>query len=398
MEIELTPLKEFCSSADAILVNIADSVIAKVSEMLVNLKSLDTYVQTLLETAPAKIYPAVASNLNHYRLQLTDKDLKIKEKLQALLPAVKAKTNGKSEKDLINMIQDYNLSPFNNIKSTIFLDSRSLEIKALKMLMENLDSSTQDNFEIADYKNPNQASLLLKYRKTVKFSINILQSESVTKAFLSGKNSTASAAFWYNDDAKASALGHQKDLFKNFTIANKYSKEVGYLISINTRNEAKPIEMHARKFGKQVGSGDFIIPSYPEKPKFVSRADDQFTVGVKNPHNPWVTRYYVDYWRLVDGVDQSTRVEFKFSDSDINNATISNLKPLTTYEYKIVYSTEFGVSPSSEINKVTTTPCTEPKNIRLGMVTKNSLEILWNIPVCGAGVKINTYKILLSGM
>ena len=396
VEIELTPLKEFCSSADAILVNIADSVIGKVSEMLVDLKGLDMYVRSLLETRPAKIYPAVASNLNLYRLQLTNEDLKIKEKLQTLLPAIKAKADNKSEKDLIKIMQDHNLSPFNKMKSTIFLDSRSLEIKALNLLMKDLDSSTQENFEIADYKNPNKASLLLKYRKTVKFSINILQSENVTKAFLSGKNPTASP-FWYNDDAKASALGYQKELFKNFITANKDSKEVGYLISINTRNEAKPIEMLAMNFGKQVGSGDFIIPSYPEKTKLVSYADDRFTVAIKN-NNTWVTKFYVDYWRLIDGADQSTRMEFKFSDSDIKNATISNLKPLTTYEYKIVYSTEFGVSPSSEINKVTTTPCTEPKNIRLGVVTENSLEILWNIPVCGAGVKINTYKILLSGM
>ena len=166
-------MKEFCSGADAILVNIADSVMDKVSDMLVNLKGLETYIRTLLETRPAKIYPVVASNLNLYQRNLADKDLKIKGKLQELLPAVKARKNGKSEKDLMNLIKDYNLSPFNNIKSRIFLDSRTLEIKALNLLMKGLDSSTQDNFEIADYKNPNQASLLLNYRKTVKFSVYI---------------------------------------------------------------------------------------------------------------------------------------------------------------------------------------------------------------------------------
>ena len=119
----MTPLKEFCSGADAILVNIADSVMDKVSDMLVNLKGLETYIRTLLETRPAKIYPAVASNLNLYRTKLTDKNLRIKEKLQELLPAVKARTNGKSEKDLMDLIKDYNLSPFNKIKSRIFLDS-----------------------------------------------------------------------------------------------------------------------------------------------------------------------------------------------------------------------------------------------------------------------------------
>ena len=392
----MTPLKEFCSGADAILVNIADSVMDKVSDMLVNLKGLETYIRTLLETRPAKIYPVVASNLNLYQRNLADKDLKIKGKLQELLPAVKARKNGKSEKDLMNLIKDYNLSPFNNIKSRIFLDSRSLEIKALNLLMKGLDSSTQDNFEIADYKNPNQASLLLNYRKTVKFSVYILQSESVTKEFLSGKNS-AESTFWYNVDVKASALGHQKSLFKNFIAANKNSKEVGYLISINKRNETQPITMHARKFGKQVGSSDFMIPDYPKNPKLVFRAHNQFIVGVNNPQNQWVTKFYVDYWRLIDGASQSVRVEFKFSGAGITNATIRNLKPLTTYEYRVVHFTEFGVSPSSEINKVTTTPCSEPKNIRLGTVTENTLEILWNIPVCGIGIKTNEYKLILNG-
>ena len=367
----------------------------KVSEMLVNLKKLDTIIRTLLETRPAKIYPAVASNLNLYRTQLTDKNLRIKEKLQELLPAVKARTNGKSEKDLMDLIKDYNLSPFNKVKSRIFLDSRSLEIKALNLLMEDLDSSTQNNFEIADYQNPNQAALLLKYRKIVEFSVSILQSESVTKTFLSGTNSSKSP-FWYNDKTKASLLGYQKYLFKNFISVNKKA-DIGFLISINKRNETLPIGMYAMKFGKQVGNGDFIIPDYPQKPSLVSRTDTQIIIKVNNPRNSWVTKFYVEYWRLIDGAEQSERVEFQFTDS-VNNATVKNLQPLTTYEYQVVHFTEFGVSPSSEINQVTTTPCSEPKNIRLGTVTENSLEILWNTPVCGTGIKIDTYKVTLNGM
>ena len=230
----------------------------KVSDMLMDLQGLDTYIRTLLETKPANIYPAVRSNLNLYKTHLADKELKIKEKLQELLPAVKGRTNGKSEKDLIDLINNYNLSPFNKIKSRIFLDSRNLEIKALNLLIKDLDTSTQDNFEIADYKEPNKAALLLKYPKIVQFSVNILQSKKVTQAFLSGGNSTQST-FWYNDNAKASNLGHQKRLFKNFVAVNKDSKKVGYLISLNVRNEIQPVEMNADVRGIKMG-GDFVIP------------------------------------------------------------------------------------------------------------------------------------------
>ena len=111
-----------------------------------------------------------------------------------------------------------------------------------------------------------------------------------------------------------------------------------------------------------------------------------------------MTKYYVEYWRLIDGPEQSVRMEFQFSDFDIINATVRNLKELTAYGYRVVHFTEFGVSPPSEMNQVTTTPCSEPKNVRLGTVTENSLEILWNTPVCGVGIETDTYKVTLNGM
>ena len=100
---------------------------------------------------------------------------------------------------------------------------------------------------------------------------------------------------------------------------------------------------------------------------------------------------------MIDGAKQNKSIEFQLSDNSINNATISALKPLTTYQLRVIFKTEFGVSPSSEM-QVTTTPCSEPKNIRLGTVTENSLEILWNTPVCEAGIKTDTYKTTLYGM
>ena len=89
--------------------------------------------------------------------------------------------------------------------------------------------------------------------------------------------------------------------------------------------------------------------------------------------------------------------KFVFSGPGITNATITNLTPLTTYEYQVVHFTEFGVSPSSEMGQVTTTPCSEPKNVRLGTATESSLEVLWNIPVCGKGIQINRYEATLRG-
>ena len=365
----------------------------KVSGMLMGLQELQTYTLTLLQTKQSKNYPAIRENLNLYKIKLEDKEIKIKSELQELLPAIKGRKDGKNEKDLMLLLSEHNTSPFNTIKSTEFLDSRGLEIKALSLLMEDLDSSTQKNFEIADYKEPTKAALMLNYRKVVRLSVNILQSEQVTKRFLEG-NSTQTG-FWYNDDKKASALGYQKNLFKQFKTANKESSEVGFLIDINLRDEIKPFLVSVRENGIKIG--DFIIPGKPKTPNMLSHTDKQFKLSIENPNNKWITKCSVNMWRLIDGVKGGIRKEFVFSDLSGTNVTIKGLTPLTTYEFHIVYHTNFGNSPSSEVSQVTTLPCSEPKNLKLDEVSENLLLISWSIPVCGNAIQIDRYQFTLKG-
>ena len=367
----------------------------KLSDMLIGLQELKTYVRTLLQTKQSDTYPAVRSNLHLYKIKLEGKEINIKSKLQKLLPAIKGRKDGKSEKDLMVLLKEYNTSPFNTIKSTVFLDSRLLEIKALHLLMKGLDSSLQDNFEIADYKEPNKANLMLNYRKVVQFSVNILQSEKLTKDFLKGANSSKTN-FWYNDNKKASALGFQKKLFKNFLNANKDSTKIGFLIDINLRNEFQPFEVTAEEKGNKLG--DFDIPDYPEKPSLLVLTDKLFTVAIKNPNNKWITKFVIEFWKLVDGYEGRMEKEFVFSGPALTNATIKGLLPLTTYEYKVFHFTEFGISPFSEVSQVTTSPCSEPKNIILDEITENSILVSWSAPICGNEIKIDKYKVTLKGI
>ena len=237
---------------------------------------------------------------------------------------------------------------------------------------------------------------MLKYRKIVLFTVNILQSESVTRDFLKSVKSRR-APFWYDDVKKVSALGRQKYLFKRFVAANKDSTEVGFLIDINLRNETRPIEMSVNKDGLDLGN--FVIPDRPEKPTLARCTDDEITILVQDPNNKWVSKFYVDYWRMVDGPEKGTvRKEFAFSGPNTISATIKQLTPLTTYEYKVVYFTEFGVSPASKISQETTVPCSEPKNLRVDGVSETSFTVLWSAPVCGKVIQVDSYKITLKGI
>ena len=70
---------------------------------------------------------------------------------------------------------------------------------------------------------------------------------------------------------------------------------------------------------------------------------------------------------------------------------------MTTYEFKIVYHTNFGVSPSSEVSQITTSPCSEPKNLKLDEVSENALLVSWSVSVCGNAIQIDRYKVTLKG-
>ena len=364
----------------------------KLSDMLVGLQELKTYVDTLLQAEQSKSYISVESNLILYSVKLAEKETNVKSELQKLLPEIKGRKDGKNEKDLMLLLNKYNTSPFNTIKSKIFLDSRALEIEALNLLMKDLDGLSQKNFKIADYKLPKKASLMLDFSKVVHFSINILQSEKVTIEFLRSAKLTQTD-FWYNDDKKASALGKQKRLFTHFIAANKHLKKVGFFIDL--RDEIQPFEITVQENGIKVG--DFIIPENPNAPDLLTHTDNQFTIAIEKPNNKWITKFLVNYSSSADDFKELKTMEFPFTSLAKTNATIKELIPLTTYQYQLIYYTEFGVTKASEVSQVTTSPCSEPKNLKFEEVTENSFLVSWNIPACGNKIIIDRYKITLKG-
>lgn len=393
VEIHLTPIQEFCDKTESIALSIAESNIDAVSTMLANMELLESRVRTLLATSIAITYPSVKTNLNIYKTKLKAKGFEIKKVLKDVLPAIKSGSSNKSEHDLINLLAEVDSSPFNFIKSEMFLTNRSREIKAIKELMADFSSISKKNFAIADFREPTKARLMLNYEKVLIFSVNILQTETVTETFLSGSKES-DLHFWYDDVSKASTLGLQRKLFKNFVNTNLAKKDISYLIEINSRDNNKPVELKAINRGKSWRN--FQIPEIPEKPILVGTTFDNFKIELKKPNNTWIEKIIIEYWRFIDGEKGKTSKEFNVKTL---NVTISNLQPSTKYQYRVIHYTRFGVSPSSETSDVTTTPCSPPTNIRIVKATKDSLTFSWNAPLeIGKGFKINKYTATLKGI
>uniref|UniRef100_A0A7M5XEN6 Chitin-binding type-2 domain-containing protein n=1 Tax=Clytia hemisphaerica TaxID=252671 RepID=A0A7M5XEN6_9CNID len=114
VEVQLTPIQDFCDATDTILVSIGDSLTQQTAEMLSHFNVLSMEINTLLDSGPAFKYPVIRENLNLYKIKLNSKLLKIKEKLQTLLPDIRAGKEG--AKELNNLLVENNESPFEFVK------------------------------------------------------------------------------------------------------------------------------------------------------------------------------------------------------------------------------------------------------------------------------------------
>lgn len=397
IKVQLTPLSEYCDASNAILASIGESAMTAVSKALEELEFLEMKVNTLLRTNPAILYPAVKENLVLYKTHLQKYQIEFKGKLQQLLPAIRGRTDGKSEEDLLKLLIEYKKSPLEKAKSVEYLLKREREITAINYLTEGFNTASQENFDIADYKRANGVRLLINYRKVIILSVNILLSPQVTQNFLAGKKINESN-FWYEHNPSVGLLGRQKSLFKSFAMANKNSKDYAFFIQI-TKRDPNAFSVSAQYDGVS-DPKPFVTPDIPVKPIPVSHSHNSFAIKVERPTateiiNSWVTKFHVEYWRLTDGpTNGMKRQTFDFSKTTV--AIIINLQPLTMYQYRIVHYTEFGLSPVSEISDVTTTPCSEPANLKLKTTLEQSLSFSWDAPIAvGAGITIDGYKATL---
>ena len=116
IKMQLTPITTYCKKADVLLIEISDQLINQVTMTLEKFESIKRKVTTLLASRPAIDFQPVQRNLDIFKLNLKNYESKFKSKLQEILPKIKGGGQGSSEADLIRLLSQYNLSPYNTIK------------------------------------------------------------------------------------------------------------------------------------------------------------------------------------------------------------------------------------------------------------------------------------------
>ena len=385
IKMQLTPIPTYCKEADILLIGISDQLINQLTMTLEKFESIKRKVTTLLASRPAIDFQPVQRNLDIFNINLKNFESKFKSKLQEVLPKIKGGGQGSSEADLIRLLSQYNVSPYNKEKSGRFLGRRKREIQAIQFVLNLFGSSKGSNIKIVDFEYASDVRDLLSKTYVVVFEVNVLQPKTVTDSFISGSE-VNETNFWFNTNEDIGAVGQQVRLFRKFAEENEDLAESAYLVKI-TKAKQNPVHIYAQKDGVTITS-NFVIPSRPPKLVASSRNYDSVTFVVAKPNNTWITKLEIRYWDY--GVHTKQYEDF-------GSIYVGELKPATIYQFSMRHITVMGYSPASKpSDPIVTTPCSEPTNLRIDDITSSSVKIRWNPPdYVGKDIVINYYKVTI---
>ena len=391
IKMQLTPITTYCKKADVLLIGISDQLINQVTMTLEKFESIKRKVTTLLASRPAIDFQPVQRNLDIFNLNLKNYESKFKSKLQEILPKIKGGGQGSSEADLIRLLSQYNLSPYNKETSGRFLGRRKREIQAMQFVLNLFGNSKASNIKVVDFESANDVENLLSKIYVVVFEVNVLQPETVTDSFINGLE-VNETNFWFNTNEDIGAVGQQVRLFRKFAEENENLAEAAYLVKI-TKAKQDPVHIYAQKDGVTITS-NFVIPSRPPKLAASSRSYDSITFVVTKPNNTWITKLEIRYWNYILGESNGAHTK---QYEDFGSIYVGELKPATIYQFKMRYITVMGYSPASKpSDPIVTTPCSEPANLRIHDISSSSVKIRWSPPdYVGKGIVISDYKVTI---
>ena len=391
IKMQLTPITTYCKEVDVLLIGISNQLINQLTMTLEKFESIKRKATTLLASRPAIDFQPVQRNLDIFNLNLKNYESKFKSKLQEVLPKIKGGGQGSSEADLIRLLSQYNLSPYNKETSDRFLGRRKREIQAIQFVLNLFASTKTSDIKVVDFESANDVENLLSKRYVVVFEVNVLQPKTVTDSFINGSE-VNETNFWFNTDEDIGAVGQQVRLFRKFAEENGNAAESAYLVKI-TNTKQDPVHIYAQKDGVTITS-NFVIPSHPPKLAASTRSYNSMTFLVAKPNNTWVTKLEIKYWDYVLGESKGSHTKHY---DDFGSIYVGELKPATIYQFKMRYITVMGYSPASKpSDPIVTTPCSEPTNLRIVDISSSSVKIRWSPPdYVGKGVVISDYKVTI---
>ena len=211
MDVQLTPIHEFCNEKNPILNEISDDLVATSTDVLDELDKIGMKVRGLMEREVSKNFPSIQKNLQIFKERYDEYLLMKKSQLKQILPNIRSAADN-SEDDLIAWINEYYTSAFQYDYSYEFLVNRTREIQAIGFMLDGLE--VHDNIKVADYVTSTDVEFLFNYNYVMILEFNILNDEELVLNFFN-MNPTDESNLWFNN---VSTNGHFGSLLHKFKV------------------------------------------------------------------------------------------------------------------------------------------------------------------------------------
>ena len=377
INVHLTPYSHMCSDAEVMYNEISDGMLARVVEILNELEQLEVKVNGMMISDLAVMFNPLRKNLGLYKTELKKYSIRVKSKLQKILPIIRDSQNPDGEEALVNLIIEHEESQFAFEKSNNFLVDRQRELNAIQFLIETVLDS---NVAVADFEKATDVAFVFGMDYLVLLELNILSDTNNTNSFLEG-NPNSEEDFWYNKPDVNGHVGNLLRSLKAISEAMADQPEYGFMLNLAPFKE-DPLVMNALLAGF-VKSDAFINPPQPPAPTVLEVSPTGFYFKVTKA-NEFITKLNIT---VTDVINTRSFYSIKEVSEHIDvggeiDVSIEGLEMAHVYSFHVQYVTVVGMGPKSPgpVKPFSTRPTSAPQDVLASEVARHHLKVVWQPP------------------
>ncbi|XP_072163209.1 verrucotoxin subunit beta-like [Diadema setosum] len=397
LTVWLYPLSKLDSKAAKLFGEISVNIIGQVQNILEGFDQWKMRCDDLVKNDVCTDFPNFTEKLDLFRKLLLEFKQGFQQKIAQALPKIRG---GEAvEQVLIDIISDYEKSPFHSGLVEHWLKRREKEMNIVKTFLKGLNS-----FRIIGSREDLDELLLdFSIEHVVAFSFSSLGLEDDYLKVLSRfirtqtEESYSPKKEWFDNVATSKRMRMEAKQFKDFANANSTSEETTFVImGFDDGEESTPEGGSLFHYEHSVlTTKNFEPPGVPGKPEILETYHDSAILRWTAPQT-WhacIQSYLVKYRETSSRQDPEWR-EFR-TDNTATLATVPELKPNITYEFSVAAIYNIWHSLGGAVSKVATTlPSSPPHNVRRNQVSRTSITVVWDKPdVLGEGVRVMRYRV-----